>query len=855
MSKTVATSIDRSYNWTVKKYVSTDPNCETDAAAGYVDAQTAPSGLQINLFNGQSDTVCWKIVSDRGAPVESNGQMTGTITIHNPTGPGEAITVPIPVTVNTVTDLVSPGGAATVDCPGGLPQTLDPATKNQPGETLVCTYSKPLTSSAAGTNTATAVVENGTTDLTYSSGAVPFDPSTGTVNEIDESASLDDDRKVGAFTNLSGDRTDIYTETFTCPSTQSVVNTATLTELDSGTTHNDPAHLKVNCHGLTVTKTATTALTKSYDWTVLKEVSIDNGVTWQAANTVNLFSGDTRNFKWKITYTRLAAVESGFGVSGKIKINNSSPLLADDVSVSDLLPGASGLVVDCSSDPGAQTTVDVPAGEFRECDYSATLPDGTTRTNTGKATLFGTDYTGTAQVDFSGATVTEVDATARLVDPHGIDEVKSGSGSVVINDSTSCGTSTKITNKATLTETNSGTVRESTAELNRNCYELTVTKDAATSLKRKWTWQIVKDGDQTQIDIQNGQSFVVNYTVTPSATSADSNWAVAGKITVSNLAPISAEITSVADIVSAGLAATVDCAVTFPYTISAGGKLECTYIRALPDGTDRTNTAAASLQNYAYNAAGTGTKSGTTDFSGTANVAFGSATIEEIDECVGVTDDNGPLIDLVLDTELCASELPKSYQYNVDLGLAYEGKCGQNTHKNIASFLTNDTATTGSDDHTVVVNITCQLGCTLTQGYWKTHSAKGPAPYDDRWLLLGDADGDGTSEGQDETFFKSGKTWYQIFWMPPKGGNAYLQLAHQYMAAKLNVVAGGASTAPAVASAIAGAEGLFNAAAPGTTFATKAISDQAKGYASTLGAYNEGSIGPGHCDEDANSKV
>ena len=28
--------------------------------------------------------------------------------------------------------------------------------------------------------------------------------------------------------------------------------------------------------------------------------------------------------------------------------------------------------------------------------------------------------------------------------------------------------------------------------------------------------------------------------------------------------------------------------------------------------------------------------------------------------------------------------------------------------------------------------------CTLTQGYWKTHSSYGPAPYDVTWAILGD---------------------------------------------------------------------------------------------------------------------
>ena len=139
-------------------------------------------------------------------------------------------------------------------------------------------------------------------------------------------------------------------------------------------------------------------------------------------------------------------------------------------------------------------------------------------------------------------------------------------------------------------------------------------------------------------------------------------------------------------------------------------------------------------------------------------------------------------------------------------------------------------------------------GCTLTQGYWKTHSVHGPAPTDADWLNIGDVDGDGTSEGANETFFNSGKTWYEIFWIAPgqgknqtpELGKEYLQLAHQYMAARLNV-ANGATPTTAVTTAINGATAFFQAgnltAVPNAT------------WAGTLASFNEGIIGPGHCGD------
>jgi hypothetical protein len=45
-------------------------------------------------------------------------------------------------------------------------------------------------------------------------------------------------------------------------------------------------------------------------------------------------------------------------------------------------------------------------------------------------------------------------------------------------------------------------------------------------------------------------------------------------------------------------------------------------------------------------------------------------------------------------------------------------------------------------------------GCTLTPGYWMTHSEFGPAPYDPTWALL--------PNGASTMFFMSGKTYYQV---------------------------------------------------------------------------------------------
>jgi hypothetical protein len=135
--------------------------------------------------------------------------------------------------------------------------------------------------------------------------------------------------------------------------------------------------------------------------------------------------------------------------------------------------------------------------------------------------------------------------------------------------------------------------------------------------------------------------------------------------------------------------------------------------------------------------------------------------------------------------------------------------------------------------------------CTLTQGYWKTHSTYGPASKPDAtWNLLPGGAGPNT------VFFLSGASWYQVFWTAP-AGNAYYNLADQYMAARLNIL-DGASAPASVSNAITAATALFNAYKPAQIAALKgsdALRKQFVELAGILGSYNEGLIGPGHCDE------
>jgi len=148
-----------------------------------------------------------------------------------------------------------------------------------------------------------------------------------------------------------------------------------------------------------------------------------------------------------------------------------------------------------------------------------------------------------------------------------------------------------------------------------------------------------------------------------------------------------------------------------------------------------------------------------------------------------------------------------------------------------------------SDTVNIHVTVHCDEGCTLTQGYWKTHADSTEKKFDSTWNLI-------LPSGPNTTFFLSGASWIQVFNTSPSG-NAYYQLAHQYMAARLNIL-NGASAPASVTTAISSATTLFNTYTPAQIGALKgsdALRQQFISLAGTLGSYNEGKIGPGHCDE------
>lgn len=123
--------------------------------------------------------------------------------------------------------------------------------------------------------------------------------------------------------------------------------------------------------------------------------------------------------------------------------------------------------------------------------------------------------------------------------------------------------------------------------------------------------------------------------------------------------------------------------------------------------------------------------------------------------------------------------------------------------------------------------------CTYSHGYWKTHydGAKNASQNID-WPKPGD-----------EANLLCGKTWLGILQSAPKGGDAWTILGHQWISATLNRDQGASAPASVQQALRDGSDLLGTCGVLAGAAKTKATT-----AAGLLDQYNNGLIGPGHCD-------
>jgi len=131
--------------------------------------------------------------------------------------------------------------------------------------------------------------------------------------------------------------------------------------------------------------------------------------------------------------------------------------------------------------------------------------------------------------------------------------------------------------------------------------------------------------------------------------------------------------------------------------------------------------------------------------------------------------------------------------------------------------------------------------CTYTQGFWKTHGYAPTGNNANEW------DSNTQKNGMTLGTVKYTAEQLQNIFNTPVGGNGLIALAHQLIAAKLNVANGADATA--IAASIKAADALIGSLVIPPVSGGGYLAPKATGsLTNKLADYNEGITGPGHCE-------
>jgi hypothetical protein len=140
----------------------------------------------------------------------------------------------------------------------------------------------------------------------------------------------------------------------------------------------------------------------------------------------------------------------------------------------------------------------------------------------------------------------------------------------------------------------------------------------------------------------------------------------------------------------------------------------------------------------------------------------------------------------------------------------------------------------------LITGITVPQGCTFTQGYWKNHGLNSPGNQENEWpvnhLVLGTVN---YTQLQLQSILDA-----------PVKGNGLISLAHQLIAAKLNIANG--ANGSSIASTITAADALIGGKVVPPVGSGSLSTSSVAALVDALTAFNEGVTGPGHCGEDIN---
>jgi hypothetical protein len=467
---------------------------------------------------------------------------------------------------------------------------------------------------------------------------------------------------------------------------------------------------------LTVTKTASPSLTRTYGWDITKTVDTP---------TVYSVNGGTSNAaNYTVSVTHDIGTDSGWQATGTITISNPSLVPISGVTVTDAVDNGGSCSIDYPA--GVTPPLTIPAATDVNtpgtmslpytCTYSALPSKGT---NTAKASWDDNGpvtASGTADVDFSGAAINVVDGTVNVADS--LDNgTPTALGSVSYTDDSPktfkyshtftdpAGTCTTHQNTATFTSTtlNSKTTGSSSQTV-KDCQgeDLTVTKTATPAFSS----DITKTGPASPVEVA-GSSYTLNYTIKVT----EKDWQVGGNITVTNPNDWEDVQVTLSDVLS-GATCVVNGGTT-TITVNRGSfatvSYACTFASA--PAVSSSNTATATWNSGTYNTPHGSASSGAVKYtfpSLTVTDAFNGATVA----CSATVKTNCVKTLGTITTPIALTTYTDSYTVsNLPAG-------GCNTYPNTASI-------TGGPSSTVNEQVCNTKTGALTMGFWQNNNGQG----------------------------------------------------------------------------------------------------------------------------------
>ncbi len=387
----------------------------------------------------------------------------------------------------------------------------------------------------------------------------------------------------------------------------------------------------------------------------------------------------------------------------------------------------------------------------------------------------------------------------------------------------------------TVTATVQGTGETASASTAIQCYALQVSSTAQSSYAQTTSWTAASAPSTSTLTLTAGQGGSVPFSIGLTGTTTVSGWMASGTIQITNPAPMGATIASVTDLVGAA-SATVQCGVTFPYTLPADQTLTCTYTRSLTNASNVTSAATVTLQNYTYTAPASSVPSVTTAFSSSAPVDFGQAVVASQGSCVSIMDTAGgargtyctdQLVNGALTVPLVAAIGPFT-------------TCGPRTIMNTV-VVSPTGGTPLMHSWSVSVTVPCTGGsCVSSMGYWKNHDE-----YIPQYLPISLGSGGGKTlvvTTKDQAKNVLGQSTYG------SPSNGITKVYAQLLAAKLNIARGADGSSIAATMAAADAF-LVTKNWQDWSSLPSATKTQVTGWASTFEQYNTGGSGPAHCSD------